>query len=151
MMADQVEERVTLAPEVPSEAVTLRSKDPKKVVAGRAGAAARKAKQERVLEELRAAKASLKHSDTSHAATKQRHDEPTPKPAQRHDTSPWTSLIIVGAGLAAIGYMLNMRANRHKTRSVVTQSAEKVASADAQQQLPDTPQLKVSTDPFYMQ
>ena len=150
MMADQVEERVTLAPEVPSEAVTLRSKDPKKVVAGRAGAAARKAKQERVLEELRAAKASLKHSDTSHAATN-RHDEPTPKPAQRHDTSPWTSLIIGGAGLAAIGYMLNMRANRHKTRSVVTQSAEKVASADAQQQLPDTPQLKVSTDPFYMQ
>ena len=38
---------------------TGKPKDPKKVAAGRAGAAAKKAKQERLLEELRAAKEAI--------------------------------------------------------------------------------------------
>ena len=40
-----------------------KQKNPKKVAAGHAGAAARKAKQERVLGELREVKTSLKGSD----------------------------------------------------------------------------------------
>ena len=40
-------------------------KDPKKVAAGRAGAAARKAKQERLLEQLRAAKGSFRSGEAS--------------------------------------------------------------------------------------
>ncbi|MCU7846330.1 MAG: hypothetical protein KZQ93_21045, partial [Candidatus Thiodiazotropha sp. (ex Monitilora ramsayi)] len=48
-------ERVTGAP----------LKNPKKVAAGRAGAAARKAKQERLLEELRAAKESFRAGEAS--------------------------------------------------------------------------------------
>ena len=47
----------TPAPVVAS--LTAKPKDPKKVAAGRAGAAARKAKQERLLEELRAAKEAI--------------------------------------------------------------------------------------------
>ena len=46
----------------PVEGVTVKVKDPKKVAAGRTGAAARKAKQEeRLLEQLRAAKESFRH------------------------------------------------------------------------------------------
>ena len=46
-------------------------KDTKKVAAGRAGAAARKAKQERILVELRTAKESLDGRDVSGGATQQ--------------------------------------------------------------------------------
>ena len=44
----------------PVERVTEKVKDPKKVAVGRAGAAARKAKQERLLEQLRGAKESFR-------------------------------------------------------------------------------------------
>ena len=44
----------------PVERVTEKVKDPKKVAAGRASAAARKAKQERLLEQLRGAKESFR-------------------------------------------------------------------------------------------
>ena len=45
---------------LPVERVTVKVKDPKKVAAGRAGAAARKANRERLLEQLRTAKESFR-------------------------------------------------------------------------------------------
>ncbi|MEW8585163.1 MAG: hypothetical protein AB2531_05310, partial [Candidatus Thiodiazotropha sp.] len=48
----------------PVERIT-ENKNPKKVAAGRAGAAARKAKQERLLEQLRAAKESFRPGEAS--------------------------------------------------------------------------------------
>ena len=47
------------------ERVTVKVKDPKKVAAGRAGAAVRKVKQERLLEQLRAAKESFRPGEAS--------------------------------------------------------------------------------------
>ena len=47
------------------ESVTVKVKDPKKVADGRAGAAARKAKQERLLEQLRATKKSFRPGEAS--------------------------------------------------------------------------------------
>ena len=102
---------------------TTRSKDPKKVAAGRAGAAARKAKQERLLEELRAAKQSLQPEAVAETATpvadvvvaKQQEQpvadvpsqQPMPAPADpvvalQHVQADWTPWILVGAGLAAL-------------------------------------------------
>ena len=47
--------------------MTINHKDPKKVEAGRKGAAARKAKHEALLEQLRKAKEGLRPSQTTHA------------------------------------------------------------------------------------
>ena len=59
-MAEEVERVTDPAPHDPVPSKSKRAKDPKKVAAGRAGAAARKAK---MLEALRAAKESLRISD----------------------------------------------------------------------------------------
>lgn len=110
---------------------TARTKDPKKQAAGRAGAAARKAKQERLLEELRAAKEAIAPAATPVAdgAVAKQQEQPvtgTTRSAsrvnqQRHSVSSapadpgdparsaaeaaadWTPWILVGAGLAALG------------------------------------------------
>ena len=114
----------------PSETPVLRvtappsQKDPKKVAAGRAGAAARKAKQERLLEELRAAKEAIAPAATpvaDGAVAKQQEQpvtgtarsasrvkqQPLPAPADPGDpvaeaAADWTPWILVGAGLAAL-------------------------------------------------
>ena len=54
-------------------AETHKAKDPKKVEAGRAGAAARKVKQERQLEDLRATKESLQRSEAPSSAEPAEH------------------------------------------------------------------------------
>ena len=60
-------ERVTAEPPTP---LAQGNKDPKKQAAGRAGAAARKAKQEKILDELRNAKAAMREqSDVATAAS----------------------------------------------------------------------------------
>ena len=115
--------RVTMpAPVVASP--TAKPKDPKKVAAGRAGAAARRARQESLLAELRAAKAAIAPAATPVAdeavtqssceATKQqeqpvtsateRRQQPMPAHADPGDPvkSDWTPWILVGAGLAAL-------------------------------------------------
>ena len=121
--------RVT-APSPDTRGVT-RTKDPKKQAAGRAGAAARKAKQERLLEELRAAKEAIAPAATgspgsaADGAPKEQPVTGTARSAsrvkqQRHSVSSapadpgdparsaaeaaadWTPWILVGAGLAAL-------------------------------------------------
>ena len=114
----------TPAPVPVAASPTAKSKDPKKVAAGRAGAAARKAKQESLLEELRAAKQSLQTEAVAEAATpvadvvvaKQQEQpvadvpsqQPMPAPgdpvvALQHVKADWTPwILLVGAGLAAL-------------------------------------------------
>lgn len=106
---------------------TARTKDPKKQAAGRAGAAARKAKQERLLEELRAAKEAIAPAatpvadgavakqqeqpvtGTTRSANQQRHsvssapaDPGDPALRAAEAAADWTPWILVGAGLAAL-------------------------------------------------
>ncbi len=106
-------ERVTTpAPVITSP--TARPKDPKKVAAGRAGVAARRARQESLLAELRAAKAAIAPAATPVAdetvtqSVKQQEQpvtsvkqQPMPAPADpvKADWTPW---ILVGAGLAVL-------------------------------------------------
>ena len=105
----------TPAPVPVAASPTAKSKDPKKVAAGRAGAAARKAKQESLLEELRAAKQSLQTEAVAEAATpvadvvpKEQpvaKQQPMPAPGDpgdpvKADWTPW--ILLVGAGLAAL-------------------------------------------------
>ena len=59
-MKQENQETVEEPAQSPVERVTEKIKDPKKVAAGRAGTAARKAKQERLLEQLRGAKESFR-------------------------------------------------------------------------------------------
>ncbi|MCU7813518.1 MAG: hypothetical protein KZQ77_20125 [Candidatus Thiodiazotropha sp. (ex Notomyrtea botanica)] len=110
------------------ERVTAPPKNPKKVAAGRAGAAARKAKQERLLKELQAAKESFhpgeasipsgKEADQQHSVTHAHADTPL-----EHNWTPW----IIGACLAggALMYtqLLKKPAAGSPTPSLLTASS----------------------------
>ena len=78
-----------------------RQKDPRKVAAGRAGAAARKAKAERLERELAHAKESLR--DPTHAPVAPLHSNDVAAPPKEKEAagsmSPWG----VGAAVAALG------------------------------------------------
>ena len=140
---------------------TAKSKDPQKVAAGRAGAAARKAKQERLLEELRAAKQSLRPEAVAEAATPvadvvvadgtSQQEQPMPAPADPGDPvkADWTPWILVGAGLAAL-CLVKLTFRQQKQQHP---EAARSASSGARQP-PPTPRcaqhLKVPDDPFYM-
>ena len=158
-------ERVTTPAPVPVAASpTAKSKDPKKVAAGRAGAAARKAKQESLLEELRAAKQSLQTEAVAEAATPVADvvpkEQPMPAPGDpgdpvKADWTPW--ILLVGAGLAALCVTYMSRSPLVKlTERQQKQQHPEAHSSGARQ--PDgtstTPrgaqQLKV-TDPFHME
>ena len=168
----------TPAPVPVAASPTAKSKDPKKVAAGRAGAAARKAKQESLLEELRAAKQSLQPEAVAETATpvadvvvaKQQEQpvadvpsqQPKPAPADpvvalQHVKSDWTPWILVGAGLAAlcVTYMSRSPLVKLTARQQKQQHPEARSSgATLARQPPTTPrgaqQLKV-TDPFHME
>ena len=88
----------------PSEEITrVTAKNPKKVEAGRKGAAARKAKQEALKEELRKAKETL-------AEREEEEEEPVPSPPSQPPQTqvPWVVLPLLGAA-AAIGIYLYNR------------------------------------------
>ena len=99
---------------VPVSSSAAKSKDPKKVAAGRAGAAARKAKQERLLQELRAAKEAIAptatpvadeavtDTETTSRRVKQQAVPADPVVALQHVKTDWTPWILFGAGLAAL-------------------------------------------------
>ena len=118
-----------------------KAKDPKKVAAGRAGAAAR---QKRLLEQLQAAKESLRppvsaaDNDGTSASPKKA------KPPKRTDERPepnWISRII-GACLAgsSLAYVF---AGENSPASVAAGPAPKVQDKP--------PQLKACPDPHYME
>lgn len=79
---------------------TTRTKDPKKQAAGRAGAAARKAKQERLLKELRAAKEAIAPATTPVADGAVTQSVKQLRAVEA--AADWTPWILVGAGLAAL-------------------------------------------------
>ena len=160
----------TPAPVPVAASPTAKSKDPKKVAAGRAGAAARKAKQESLLEELRAAKQSLQTEAVAEAATpvadvvpKEQpvaKQQPMPAPVDpgdpvKADWTPW--ILLVGAGLAAlcVTYMSRSPLVKLTERQQKQQHPEARSSgATLACQPPATPRcaqhLKVPDDPFYM-
>ena len=127
------------------------------MAAGRAGAAARKAKQEeRLLEQLRAAKESFRpppHSHPHPAAPAnippKEADQAVSRPERREGLTNWT-LWIVGASLTG-GALVFLR--NAQTRSPASVAAGPVDSAPKQPvDKPPQPdrQLKASPDPFYM-
>ena len=131
------------------------------MAAGRAGAAARKAKQERLLQELRAAKEAIAPAATGspgsvadEAVTETTSRRVKPMPAPVADTkcqaTDWTPWILVGAGLAALCVWHVVPMSRSLTPSGASQP-DGVALHDGTSTTPRCAQhLKVPDDPFYM-
>ena len=160
----------TPAPVPVAASPTAKSKDPKKVAAGRAGAAARKAKQESLLEELRAAKQSLQTEAVAEAATpvadvvvaKQQEQpvakqQPMPAPGDpgdpvKADWTPW--ILLVGAGLAALCVWRSPLVKLTERQQKQQHPEARSSGATLARQPPATPRcaqhLKVPDDPFYM-
>ena len=137
---------VTASPAEPAhvEWVTeKKAKDPKKVVAGRAGAAAR---QKRLLEQLQAAKESLRPPVS---AADNDGTSASPKRAKRTDKRPdskWVPWIIdaclAGGSLAYVFAGENMR---------LCASPASVAAGPAPNAQDKLPQLKACPDPHFME
>ena len=160
----------TPAPVPVAASPTAKSKDPKKVAAGRAGAAARKAKQESLLEELRAAKQSLQTEAIAEAATpvadvvpKEQpvaKQQPMPTPgdpvvALQHVKADWTPwILLVGAGLAALCVWRSPLVKLMERQQKQQHPEARSSGATLAHQPPATPRcaqhLKVPDDPFYM-
>lgn len=150
-------ERVTTLE--PTLVATTKSKNPKKVAAGRAGAAARKAKQEKILDELRAAKQTL-HSPEEHAPpVKDTNTVPMPvrsvatgreytmpvEPNER--TTNWIPLI-VGAGL--VGGVIFVFRSGNATAMTRRTEPPRAAGADTMRLDPPSAQQLKGCDPFLM-
>ena len=135
----------------PVERVTEKVKDPKKVAAGRAGAAARKAKQEeRLLEQLRASKESFRppagDGTSANIPPKEAAAVSADKRLERREgLTNWTPWI-VGACLAG-GTLVFLR--NAQTRNPASVALAPVDSAP-KQPAPGAKQLK-TRDPFYME
>ena len=132
----------------PAPSRSPRQKDPKKVAAGRAGAAARKAKSERLERELAAAKKSLR--DPTYAAPvapPQTHsNEEAPRSDKKEAAGSMTPLgvgvLVAAAGLA---YWLH-RAHRAPVEPSPKEKKPPVLSPERPAQ-----QLKVAHNPHYME
>ena len=120
-------ERVTAPAPAP---VVPKMKDPKKVAAGRAEAAARRVRQESLLAELRAAKVAINPrseavATRSVAATPAEQQQPVAKQQPMHAPAAdvkadWTTwLLFGGAGLAVL-YVLSMRTPMPPTKLTVS-------------------------------
>ena len=94
-MAEMKQETAEEPAQSPVERVTEKVKNPKKVAAGRAGAAARKAKQERLLEQLRGAKESFRppagDGTPANIPPKEAdHEQAVSRPERREGLTNWT-------------------------------------------------------------
>ena len=155
--------------EAPPEPLTITKstaqKDPKKVAAGRAGAAARKAKQQKLLDELREAKAALEPATPPvDVVPPERSAQAPPKDAavpavattrqqQTAARTDWIPWIVGGLGLAGVVWFLRGNGFAITSRGVAAPpkaSAPSPAEAAAKRP-PDAQQLKVSRDPFHME
>ena len=163
----------TPAPVPVAASPTAKSKDPKKIAAGRAGAAARKAKQESLLEELRAAKQSLQTEAVAEAATpvadvvvaKQQEQpvakqQPMPAPGDpwdpvKADWTPW--ILLVGAGLAALCVWrsplvkLTERQQKQQHPEARSSGATLARQPDPRSTTPQCAQQLKVPDPFHME
>lgn len=144
-----------------------RQKDPKKVAAGRAGAAARKAKQEKILAELREAKASIQRPSAVTEVTEQR---PPAEAVRSHRRSEaydkvtngttdvqWTPWIVGGLGLAGVVWLLHSNTQKRAVTSAPSVTAGTAAAKSqkteplAKQPPAAAQQLKTHRDPFHME
>lgn len=124
-------------------------KDPKKVEAGRKGAAIKKAKQERLLDELREAKASLvvkqeEHLNVAPAEQKQKNRAEGTAVSVIPTLADWTPYVACGLGIAALWFLYSGRGNHSMAPTSTPQ--ERVSPV----KMPALKQLKTGTDPFYM-
>jgi anti-sigma factor RsiW len=144
------EERVTSEP--PKVLSAVPTKDPRKVAAGKAGAAARKAKQEKLKDELRKAKAALIAEPPASQGVilsqdiDQVRQSDEPQTVSRYSLGPWLigCVVIGGLGLA----WLATRAHNRFVQSNMHQSAP-VANASKPPVIPH--KLNKSANPFYME
>ena len=130
----------------PSEPETRNTKDPKKVEAGRKSAAARKAKQERLLAELREAKASLAVPPTLKAVPQQTRQTDAKSEATPTD---WTSIYILGC-LSIVGALWFIGSQSRGTGSSRGQAKTSTVSAVPPSAV-SAKHLKSGPNPFYMQ
>lgn len=135
----------------PSDSVGKAVKDPKKVEAGQKGAAARKAKKEQILAELREAKASLATRADTIEAEGSRPTKTVARPQVQQDRMPdYWSWVIGGLGIAGAFTLLKTMNGGSTTVPAVKQSS---SLPSRHQQLGASPahQLKPGPDPFDMQ
>ena len=148
----------TVSAEEPTQSPVERVTDPKqkvkvlkKVAAGRAGAAARKAKQERLLEQLRAAKESFRPPageasipPTEADSKDQEHTDKRPE-HNREGLTNWTPWLI-GACLTGGALMFLPR-----LRATQMPQAAQTSGGTAAGPIDTAPeQLEANPDPFYM-
>ena len=146
-MTEENKVTTTAEPQAPEkaegpEAVPVKQKNPKKVAAGRAGAASRKAKQERLEEKLR------KATEAQVGVT----GNPQPEDSSTPPTSPTASPPLFGDSKItwAIGLAAVIGLAYFATQPPVKPPAPPPAAP-----APETPkpakQLKVTQDPFHME
>ncbi len=140
---------------------TPRQKDPKKQAAGRAGAAARKAKEDKIRIDLRDAKAALKTTSNpseTPAAAARAPPETGESAGEPHHTGTrsrseaayldWTPWIVGGLGVAcALWVVVNVGTTREALTHTPMPTRARVGTTAA---IP-AGHLKASLDPFYMQ
>ena len=128
---------------------TVKVKNPKRQAAGRAGAAARKAKQERLFEELRAAKESVKQQqDAPVVPVVHDHIEGRKPVSETGSVAKWTPWIIGVAGLMGAYIFIYQHQPQKAPQRVVNDQA--IAFKPLSSKPPSAQQLKVTDDPFYM-
>ena len=125
------------------QVATAKQKDPKKVAAGRAGAASRKAKQSRLEEELRKATERQVGTDNTHPESQQTTpvSPPTETPSSGGSTKAWA------IGLAAVLALAYFAAY---SRAPVKPPAPPKETPPTETLHP-AKQLKVKRDPFHME
>ena len=149
-----------------SRSVSPRVKDPKRVSAGRAGAAARNAKQQKLLDELRETKAALAPLTEREAArapttTVVLKETADPEVAVSSDSqshtaaarTDWIPRIVGGLGLAGVVWFLHGNCFAIPSSGVAAPpkaSAPSPAGTAAKQPVASK-QLETSSDPFYME
>lgn len=109
--------------------------------AGRKGAAARKAKQERILAELREAKASIVVPEAPPTVPTADKQQQRPREIAGIVHTDWAPMFLLG-GLSLVGALWYI-ASRSKTKTVTVPVGTTVP--------PSVNQLKSGTDPFIMQ
>ena len=119
------------------------------MAAGRAAAATGKAKQERLLEELRISKKLLQ----PHANVKQDQVQREPDQVQDRPSTLWSSWVIAVAGLAGILYLcsrgLTAQGQSSGGPTAQGQSGDGPTAQGQPVGPPSVQQLKASTDPHY--
>ena len=142
----------------------MSEKDPKKVAAGRAGAAARKTKQEKLLVELREAKTTLSTRQEQELPMVKSMAKPSVDLAEKPEPTDtvyrnWILWAVGGIGIASIAVFLCQHDSQHdrKDQPVLRHSTPRPqypvsgGSPNTTKPLESDKQLKKDLNPFYME